>query len=65
MINCGIVWNQPSIKQNSVFYVDCFLSISWLLFDYYFPKTGKTVGVQVYQGLPRFSQMGAEFVGYT
>ena len=42
-----------------------FLPTLWLLFDYYFPKTGKTVGAQACQGFPRFLQMGANFVGCT
>lgn len=38
-----------------------FLPTLWLLFDTCFPKTGKTVGAQAYQGLSRFLQMGADF----
>ena len=52
---------RPSFTQ--WFYL--FLFALWLLFDYYFPKTGKAVGFQAHQGLSRFLQMGANFVGCT
>ena len=58
----------PSALQNLSFFhpvTFSFLPTRWLLFDYYFPKNGKTVGAQAYQGFPRFLQMGANFVRCT
>ena len=54
----------PALQNPPLFHPVTFLFLPtlWLLFDYYFSKTEKTVGAQACQELPRFLQIGAKFV---